>query len=90
MAVVVRLQGYFDLVIKRYPEGNVSNFMHKLQPGDTVTVKGPFLKVSACTHSIVQVLEHLFCSNVPQGCSTTSCVYGCMSVACVERDIAQG
>jgi NAD(P)H-flavin reductase len=41
----MRWQGYFDLVIKRYPEGNVSNFMHKLQPGDTVTVKGPFLKV---------------------------------------------
>jgi NAD(P)H-flavin reductase len=55
ITVAVRAQGYFDLVIKRYPEGNVSNWVHKLQPGDTVTVKGPFLKVIIYiyTHSIV-------------------------------------
>ncbi|KAG5191118.1 hypothetical protein JKP88DRAFT_11044 [Tribonema minus] len=37
--------GHFDLVIKRYPEGNVSSYMHGLKPGDKLMVKGPFPKL---------------------------------------------
>lgn len=31
-------QGYFDLVIKEYPDGNVSKHMHGLKVGDKVLV----------------------------------------------------
>ncbi|SAM00381.1 hypothetical protein [Absidia glauca] len=34
-------KGYFDLVIKTYPEGNVSKYMAGLEPGDSISVQGP-------------------------------------------------
>ncbi|CAM9740838.1 unnamed protein product [Ectocarpus sp. 6 AP-2014] len=37
-------KGHFDLVIKVYPEGNVSSHLFSLKVGDTVAVKGPFPK----------------------------------------------
>ncbi|CAN0026473.1 unnamed protein product [Ectocarpus sp. 8 AP-2014] len=37
-------KGHFDLVIKVYPEGNVSSHLFSLKVGDMVTVKGPFPK----------------------------------------------
>ncbi|CAM9677327.1 unnamed protein product [Choristocarpus tenellus] len=37
-------KGYFDLVIKAYPQGNVSSYMFGLKVGDNVAVKGPFPK----------------------------------------------
>jgi cytochrome-b5 reductase len=33
--------GYFDLMIKTYPQGNISAHMATLQIGDTMKVKGP-------------------------------------------------
>ncbi|ORX77944.1 ferredoxin reductase-like protein [Basidiobolus meristosporus CBS 931.73] len=36
--------GYFDLVIKRYNGGPMSEHIHSLKPGDTLAVKGPFAK----------------------------------------------
>ena len=33
--------GYFDLLIKSYPQGNISKHMSTLQIGDTMKVKGP-------------------------------------------------
>ena len=33
--------GYFDLLIKSYPRGNISKHMSTLQIGDTMKVKGP-------------------------------------------------
>ena len=33
--------GYFDLLIKSYPQGNISRHMSTLKLGDTIKVKGP-------------------------------------------------
>ena len=33
--------GYFDLLIKTYPQGNISKHMSTLNVGDTLKVKGP-------------------------------------------------
>ncbi|KAI3781901.1 hypothetical protein L2E82_11929 [Cichorium intybus] len=38
-------KGYFDLMIKVYPEGKLSQHFAKLNPGDTIEVKGPVEKV---------------------------------------------
>lgn len=38
-------KGYFDLVIKSYPQGNVSSYLHSLEVGDNINVKGPFAKL---------------------------------------------
>jgi cytochrome-b5 reductase len=34
-------KGYFDLLIKSYPEGNISKFIADLNIGDSIKVKGP-------------------------------------------------
>lgn len=34
-------QGYFDLLIKHYPQGNISKHIHELEIGQTIKVKGP-------------------------------------------------
>ena len=34
-----------DLLIKEYPEGNVSKYVHNLKVGESVEVKGPFKKL---------------------------------------------
>ena len=33
--------GYFDLMIKSYPQGNISRHLGTLKVGDTMKVKGP-------------------------------------------------
>lgn len=33
--------GYFDLLLKSYPTGNISKYMATLKIGDTIRVKGP-------------------------------------------------
>ncbi|KAL6523492.1 NADH-cytochrome b-5 reductase-like protein [Orobanche gracilis] len=38
-------KGYFDLLIKVYPEGNMSQHFAGLKPGDVVEVKGPIEKL---------------------------------------------
>ncbi|KAJ2860410.1 hypothetical protein FB639_005636, partial [Coemansia asiatica] len=37
-------RGYFDLVIKRYPNGKMSSHIHSLVPGDVLEIKGPIPK----------------------------------------------
>ena len=37
-------KGYCELVIKTYPGGIVSNYVHSLKVGDKIEVKGPLLK----------------------------------------------
>jgi cytochrome-b5 reductase len=39
-------KGHFDLLVKSYPQGNVSSYLHTLQVGDHVDIKGPFRKFS--------------------------------------------
>jgi len=34
-------EGFFDLVVKRHTQGKVSSFLHELQPGNTLDVRGP-------------------------------------------------
>ena len=34
-------EGFFDLMIKSYPQGNISAHMSTLEPGQTMKVKGP-------------------------------------------------
>jgi len=38
-------RGYFDLIIKSYPNGLMSKHMSTLNPGDTLEFKGPFSKI---------------------------------------------
>ncbi|KAJ2156648.1 hypothetical protein GGF46_005048 [Coemansia sp. RSA 552] len=37
-------RGYFDLMVKRYPTGNMSKHIHDMAPGDTLDIKGPIPK----------------------------------------------
>lgn len=39
------VKGKFELVVKAYPEGKVSGYLHQLKEGDTIEVKGPFPKL---------------------------------------------
>jgi cytochrome-b5 reductase len=39
------VKGYFDLVVKVYPQGNMSRHIDSLKPGDTLEVKGPIPKI---------------------------------------------
>jgi len=34
------VEGYFDLLVKVYPTGNMSKHIGSLKPGDTLEVKG--------------------------------------------------
>ncbi|KAJ3332012.1 hypothetical protein HDU76_001574 [Blyttiomyces sp. JEL0837] len=36
--------GYFDLIIKKYPDGPMSNHIFSLKKGDTLNIKGPIAK----------------------------------------------
>lgn len=36
-------EGYLDLVVKRYPNGSLSRFLHSTKVGDQVEVRGPIL-----------------------------------------------
>eukprot|EP00002_Diphylleia_rotans_P006396 TRINITY_DN15785_c0_g1_i1.p1 TRINITY_DN15785_c0_g1~~TRINITY_DN15785_c0_g1_i1.p1 ORF type:complete len:294 (-),score=78.54 TRINITY_DN15785_c0_g1_i1:200-1081(-) len=39
-------RGYFDLLVKVYPEGNMSKHIDNLKPGDALDVKGPITKIN--------------------------------------------
>ncbi|XP_027331544.1 NADH-cytochrome b5 reductase-like protein [Abrus precatorius] len=43
-------KGYFDLLIKVYPEGKMSQHFASLKPGDVVEVKGPIEKLRYTTN----------------------------------------
>lgn len=36
--------GYFDLIVKNYPDGKMSSYIHSLSPGDSLEIKGPIQK----------------------------------------------
>ncbi|KAH7289887.1 hypothetical protein KP509_30G022700 [Ceratopteris richardii] len=38
-------RGYFDLMVKIYPQGKMSSHIGSLKPGDTLEVKGPISKI---------------------------------------------
>jgi len=38
-------RGYFDLMVKNYPNGKMSSLIHSLRKGDTLEVKGPIPKI---------------------------------------------
>ena len=40
------IQGAFELLIKSYPSGRVSTYLHARRAGDKVLIKGPFPKLS--------------------------------------------
>ncbi|KAF5863295.1 hypothetical protein ETB97_010293 [Aspergillus alliaceus] len=33
--------GYIELLVKKYPNGKASTYLHSLQPGDTLNIRGP-------------------------------------------------
>eukprot|EP00871_Galdieria_phlegrea_P003269 jgi/Galph1/3943/GphlegSOOS_G2590.1 len=37
----VSAKGYFELLVKKYPESKMGSFLHSRKPGDIVLVKGP-------------------------------------------------
>jgi len=43
-------RGFFDLVIKTYPQGVMSKHVASLKPGDTLEFKGPFAKIPITTN----------------------------------------
>lgn len=38
-------RGYFDLIVKVYPDGKMTQHLHRLQVGDSLDVKGPIVKL---------------------------------------------
>jgi cytochrome-b5 reductase len=38
-------KGKFEILIKAYPQGKVSSYLHSKKEGDTIEVKGPFPKI---------------------------------------------
>lgn len=44
MTKLIQEKGYVDFVVKDYPEGNMSRHVHSLKVGDTLEMKGPFVK----------------------------------------------
>jgi cytochrome-b5 reductase len=40
------MQGAFELLIKSYPQGRVSRYLHSRREGDRVWIKGPFPKLA--------------------------------------------
>lgn len=38
-------KGFFDLVVKTYPNGAMSKYLDQMSPGQKIEVKGPFLKI---------------------------------------------
>jgi len=38
-------RGFFDLIVKKYPNGNVSSYIHNMKIGEHLRVKGPFIKL---------------------------------------------
>ena len=38
-------KGKFEILIKSYPQGKVSSYLHSLKVGDSIEVKGPFPKI---------------------------------------------
>ncbi|XP_078428027.1 FAD/NAD(P)-binding oxidoreductase [Wolffia australiana] len=40
----IELKGYFDLLVKVYPEGKMGQYIAELKPGDVLEVKGPVEK----------------------------------------------
>ncbi|KAJ3000643.1 NADH-cytochrome b5 reductase [Globomyces sp. JEL0801] len=40
----VKDTGYFDLVVKKYPDGKMSKHIHEMKVGDTLEMKGPMVK----------------------------------------------
>eukprot|EP00842_Homolaphlyctis_polyrhiza_P001858 jgi/Hompol1/2673/HPOL_005751-RA len=36
--------GHFDILVKKYPGGIVSTYLHSLAPGDSIEIKGPIKK----------------------------------------------
>lgn len=43
---------YLDLLIKRYPNGQVSRLMHSLSPGDIVQMRGPVVTLPYAKNSV--------------------------------------
>lgn len=37
-------EGEFTFLVKKYPSGNMSKFIHEMKPGDTLSIKGPIPK----------------------------------------------
>jgi len=89
-------KGHLDLLIKKYPEGNVSKYVHDLKVGDFVEVKGPFKKLEYSANMkkeigmvaggtgitpMVQVLEEIF--NNPADRTKVSMIFANIS----EEDI---
>lgn len=38
-------EGDFTFLIKRYEEGKMSQHIHGLKPGDSLSIKGPIMKI---------------------------------------------
>ncbi|KAI8882765.1 hypothetical protein K501DRAFT_295053 [Backusella circina FSU 941] len=45
-------EGHIDFVIKNYPQGNMSSHVHALNIGDTIDIKGPFVKYDWNTKAV--------------------------------------
>jgi NAD(P)H-flavin reductase len=39
--IICHAKGYLDLIVKSYPGGKITEYLAEMQPGDTITVRGP-------------------------------------------------
>ena len=47
--------GYFDLLVKKYPNGKMGNHLHSLLVGDRVEVKGPYTKLEIDSNTYANI-----------------------------------
>ena len=58
-------EGHFDLLVKRYPEGSVSPWIHSKKVGETVEIRGPVLTFPYERNSHKEIgMVHIFLSFV--------------------------
>mmetsp|Transcript_71369 Transcript_71369/g.201298 ORF Transcript_71369/g.201298 Transcript_71369/m.201298 type:complete len:304 (-) Transcript_71369:3750-4661(-) len=48
-------KGFFDLIVKKYPEGSMSTYLFKLDIGDKIKVMGPFPKLTYTPNMVKRV-----------------------------------
>lgn len=60
--------GELEFVIKKYPKGVMSKYVHEMKPGDTIQIKGPskylnFMKIFLITYLLISVPKYPYEAN---------------------------
>ncbi|KAJ0040005.1 hypothetical protein Pint_27180 [Pistacia integerrima] len=71
-------KGYFDLLIKVYPEGKMSQHFASLKPEDVVEVKGPFEKLRYSPNMKKHIGMHKKCKAISSPETSTVLTHAAM------------